>query len=1118
MRCSACHHESAAAAKVCELCGSSLGKVCPACGTANDLDHHFCNACGAAFVAGAASAEPATRLGMDETFIASPHALEGERKQITVLFADVKSSLELLTNLDPEDARRLLDPLLEQMIDAVHRYGGTVNQVLGDGIMALFGAPIAYEDHALRGCCAALRIQEGVAERNRELSRLVGMPVQVRVGLNSGEVVVRSIGSGRHLDYSAVGQATYLAARMEQVALPGTILLTSDVVSLAGGRIEVKPLGRMPIKGLKDTREVFELRAIIPGTRFAAKAERGLTQFVGRAGHLEALGLALEEAGRGRGQLVAFVGDAGVGKSRIVWELIHSERVRQWRVLTASAASYAQDTVHFLVIELLRNCFGINNGDDERAIQARVADRVRALDATLSDSVEPILALLEALPGDSPFRKLEASERRRRTLEGVKTLLVCESRSQPVMLVFEDLQWIDSASCAFLGSLVDGLPNARLLMVATLRPEPESTRPEPQSTRPDPRSVWTSRPHCSERRVDPLSSDLAQQLLDALLGEAAELQPLKDLLVERCDGNPFFLEESVRTLVEEEVLQSTPEAYRLTRSARSVQVPASVQAVLTARIDRLNLTDKELLQSAAVIGREVPSVLLQAITGNTEDEVRRGLARLCDGEFIYRVDLFPEPLHVFKHALTHEVAYGSSLRERRRILHARIVEVVERRYGDRLSDQVERLAYHAQRGEVWDKALTYLRIAGTQAYTRGALEEAIERYETALSILTGLSPSPDAKRLSIDLRLDLHAPMVTVGRAPEMVELYKHGERLARELDDDVRLGRIFERMSLLSWLGGAYQDGSDYARQALAVAAASDDAITRLNAHYFLGLHRHALGDYHGAIPCFEYVVEGRDAALAPRVIAVTTPVDVPAWSWLAFARMMAGDLVRAEIATQRAVRAAEASEFPQARVIAHTIRGVVLGYAGRASTCVASLEATIELCEKTRFVVWLAAAFSTLGLVLTRAGMAASALPHLERGVALNEKTRIRAYHSQRYSWWAEGLLRAGRLDEASARAETAIDLSRQMHERGVEAESLLVRAQVADGLGRHADAKEGFERSLALSAEIGAPLLQAHGYLGLARVLAGSGDKPASRRYGGMAETIFKETGTTPWWPES
>jgi class 3 adenylate cyclase/tetratricopeptide (TPR) repeat protein len=1100
MRCPTCHHESAAAASICEVCGGSFEVPCQVCGTLTSPAHRFCEGCGAELV-GAHVTESVPRVELGEKFLASPHALVGERKQITVLFADVKSSMELLANLDPEDARRLLDPLLEQMIDAVHRYGGTVNQVMGDGIMALFGAPIAYEDHALRGCCAALRIQEGVTSRNRELTRLVGVPVQVRVGLNSGEVVVRSIGTGRHLDYSAVGQATFMAARMEQAAAPGTILVTADVVRLAGGRIEVKPLGPVPIKGLKDSRDVFELLAIIPGTRFAAKAERGLTQLVGRAGHLEALGRAVEEARGGHGQLVALVGDAGVGKSRIVWELLQSERARGWRVLTASAKSYARDTVHVLIVELLRNCFGIKAGDDERAIRERITSRMQTL-AALDEAVDSVLALLEALPEDSAFRKLEAAERGRRTLDGAKTLLVSESRFQPLMLVLEDLHWIDSGSRVFLDSLVEALPGVPLLVVATFRPEYQST--------------WANRAHCSEHRIEPLTSDLARELLDALLGDASELRPLKVLLVERCDGNPFFLEESVRTLVEEKVLQPTPDGYRLEQSVWSVRVPASVQAVLTARIDRLNLEDKELLQSAAVIGREVPSVLLQAIAGRTEDEVRRGLARLCEGEFVYRVDQFPEPVHVFKHALTHEVAYDSMLRDRRRTLHARIVESIERRHADRLTDQVERLSHHAQRGEVWDKAIAYLRMGGAQAYARGALGEAIERYEAALAIVGRLPASADTARCSIDLRLDLHAPLVTMGRTQRIGELYRDGERLARELGDTVRLGRVLQRMSQIAWLGGHYESGAEYAREALAVASTSDDAVTRLNAHYFLGLHRHAVGDYHAAIPCFEYLVEGRDAHLAPQVIAVTTPVDVPGWSWLAFASVMAGDLGRAELAAQRAASTAEASGFPQARVIARTIEAIVRAYAGQASTCVSSIQAAVEMCERIRFFVWLAAASSTLGLVLARAGQAVSALPHLERGVKLNEQTGVRAYHAQRYSWWAEGLLRAGRLEEATAHAQTAVDLAGTMHERGVEAEALLVRALVADALGRHAEAQEGLGLSLAISTSLAAPLLQAHGHVALARVLARSGDQAEARRSRDIADAVFKETGARPWWP--
>ena len=929
--------------------------------------------------------------------------------------------------------------------------------------------------------------------------------VQIRVGLNSGEVIVRSIGSDLHLDYSAVGQATFLAARMEQVAEPGTILLTVDVLRLAGGCLEVMPLGLMPIKGLKESREVFELSAVRPGlTRFAVQAARGLTRLVGRAADLEVLGQALDRAGTGQGQVVALVGEAGVGKSRVIWELVHSELARDWRVLTASAASYARDSVHSLVIELLKHYFEIEDGDDTRAVQERVADRVHALDPQLGETVEPILALLEALPADSAFRKLDASERRRRTLEGTKALLVRASREQPLILVVEDLHWIDSASQALLDSLVEGLPAARLLLAATFRPEYQHH--------------WAGKTYYTQLRIDPLPSDVARELLDALLGAEPQLQPLKELLVARCEGNPFFLEESVRTLVEEQVLRGVPGAYQLAQSVRSARVPASVQAVLTARIDRLMPEDKALLQSAAVIGREVPHALLEAIADCGEEPLRRGLARLCSAEFVYEVDLFPEPLYVFNHALTHEVAYRGMLLDRRRTLHARIVEAIERRYADRLSDQVERLAHHALTGEAWDKAVDYLRMAGGQAYTRGALEEAIDRYDAALATLAKLPASPDTARRSIDLRLDLHAPLMTVGRTQRIGDLYPEAERLARELDDPVRLGQVLQRMSQVAWLGGRYRAGAEYARQALTMAEVSDDAVTRLNAHYFLGLHRHALGDYRGAIPCFAYLVEGPEAALSSRVISVTIPMDIPGWCWLAFASAMRGDLARAETALRRAVEAAEVSEFPQARVIARTVEAVVLAHAGRAATCVSTLERAVELCEKIGFVVWLAAGYSALGLVLTRVGRAAAALPYLERAVMINEKTGVRTYQAQRYSWWAEGLLQAGKLEEAHARAETAVEMARAMEERGVEAEAFLVRALVARALGKDADARGWFERALAASAPLEAQLLQAHGHLGLAEVLARTGEEAAARQHHEAAAGIFRESGATPWWPAS
>jgi class 3 adenylate cyclase len=570
-------------------------------------------------VASAATPEPVqapapltyTPPYLAEKILTSRSALEGERKHVTVLFADLKGSTELIEGLDPEEARQLLDPALHVMMDAVHRYEGTVNQVLGDGIMALFGAPVAHEDHAVRACYTALAMQTAIRRYAEEVRRSHGLEMQARVGLNSGEVVVRAIDSSLHMDYSAVGQTTHLAARMEQLATPGSIRLTTATLRLVEGLVQVNALGPVPVRGLTEPIEVFELvGASTIRRRLQASAARGLTRFVGRQQELMALQRALEHAGAGHGQVVAMVGEAGQGKSRLAYEFIHSHHTQSWRMLESASVSYGKATPYFPVIDLLKRYCHIEEHDDSRTIRAKVTGQLLTLDEALQDTVPALLSLLDALPEDSPFLKLDPPQRRQRTFDALKRIFLRESQEQPLLLVFEDLHWIDHETQALLDNLVESLPTARLLLLVNYRPEYQHS--------------WGSKTYYTQLRLDPLPPVSADKLLHALLGDDASLEPLKQLLIARTEGNPFFLEESVRTLVETGVLVGEPGAYHLRQALADIQVPATVQAVLAARIDHLPPEEKRLLQTAAVIGTEVPLTLLQTIAEPPEEVLQRG--------------------------------------------------------------------------------------------------------------------------------------------------------------------------------------------------------------------------------------------------------------------------------------------------------------------------------------------------------------------------------------------------------------------------------------------------------------------------------------------------------------
>jgi len=1106
MKCPQCQHENPPQAKFCLECGARVALTCTKCRSELPAGAKYCLECGEPV----ASAEPRftspesyTPKHLAEKILTSKAALEGERKQVTVLFADLKGSMELLADRDPEEARKILDPVLTLMMEAVHRYEGTVNQVMGDGIMALFGAPLAHEDHAVRACYAALRMQEAVKRYAEGVRRSEGLLAQIRVGLNSGEVVVRSIGSDLHMDYTAVGQTTHLAARLEQLAAPGTVLASGETLRLAEGYVAVKPLGPANVKGLAAAVDLYEVTgAGIARTRLQAAATRGLTRFVGRDAEVEHVRQSLEQARQGHGQLVALVGEPGVGKSRLFYEFTRSHRAHGWLVLEAGSVSYGTATPYLPVIDLLKGYFKIDARDDVRAIRAKVTGSVLTLDEALKEAVTPVLWSLEALSSDDPFLALDPPQRRQRTLEAIKRVLLRESRVQPLLLVFEDLHWIDSESQALLDALVESLPTAAVLLAVNYRPEY--------------RHGWGGKTFYRQLRIDPLRPENATELLRVLLGEDSKLQPLQRLLIERTEGNPFFLEESVRALVETRTLLGERGAYRLARAAEDVQVPATVQALLAARIDRLPPAEKGLLQTAAVIGKDVPLVLLQAIAVLPEDAVRRGLEHLQAAEFLYETRLFPDLEYTFKHALTHEVAYAALLAERRRALHARVVETIEVGFADRLAEHVEQLAHHSFRAEVWSKALRYMRQAGQKAASRSAHREAVACLDQALAALAHLPEDREALEQAIDLRFELRTSLFPLTELPRILAALAEAARMAEAIGDRRRLGQALALIGNYHYETGQSESAIAYAERALAIARALGDPELEANVTFLLGQIHYGLGNYARATDLLVQNVAALDGQPLSTYRVGPARLSVTARCFLARTLAEVGEFRQATTRAEEAITLSEDSD--EAFGLAHGCYALGLTHLRQGD-----LVRAISVLERGLGVARARAVSFLLPNLGSHLGYAQALVGRIQEGLALLEQAsdEARSTGRTRIVVWAQEMLAqvylaCGREADAAVTARDALDASRRTRARGGEARILLVLADIAArGTAPDFDKAQGLCReALDLADELGMRPLVAHCHLGLAKLYQRTGKREQAQEHLRTATTMYREMDMRFW----
>jgi DNA-binding SARP family transcriptional activator/tetratricopeptide (TPR) repeat protein len=1049
-----------------------------------------------------APSAPPTNLA--QHILASPSVLEDERKQVTVLFADLKGSMELLADRDPEDARKLLDPVLERMMQAVRRYEGTVSQVTGGGILALFGAPLAHEDHPVRACYAALTMQTLVRQYAAEARRRHGVNVQIQVGLDSGEVVVRAIGSDLHMDYTAVGPPTHRAARMQQLAGPGSILLTRSTLELVEGYVTVKPLGPMPVKGIADVVEVYELTGTSPArTRFQAFAPRGLTRFVGREAELEQLRRALTLAGDGHGQVAAIVGEPGVGKSRLVHEFIHSHRLQGWQVLEGGSVSYGKAISYLPVIALLKGYFKIEDRDDVSQMREKVTGRLLTLDHGLQPTLPAFLALLEVPVDDTSWQKLSPGQRRQRTLDAVRWVLLREADAQPLLLILEDLHWIDSETQALLDGLVESLGSGRLLLLVNYRPEYQH--------------AWGSKTYYSQVRLDMLPPESAGKLLDALLGDDPELAPLKTRLVRR--GNPAFLEEAVRILVETNALAGERGRYRLMRPIDAIEISASatVQAVLSARVDQLSPEDKRLLQIASVIGRDVPFALLQAVAELSEEALRERLESLQSAEFLYESGRYPEIAYTFKHALMHEVVYGGLLRARRRALHGRIVDAIETLYRDRLGGETERLAHHALRGELGEKAVHYLRQAGGKAATRSALPDAQAWFQQALSVIDTLPESPSTLAQAFETRLELRPVLNLLGEVRPALERLREAGTLANRLNDDRRRGQVYAILTNLHSLLGEVDEALMTGTRGLEIATKLGDLRLRILATTYLQQAHYFRGDYERVVELATDNLSVLPVDWVYEYFGATAPPSIYDRCWLVLSLAQLGRFPEAAEPAAEAIRLAEPTQHANTVGLAYRAAGMLHLMKGEWGKARSLCEQGFKVFRTANVVSQLPSALASSAWALAQLGEASEAWNQIALAEHVAERlaaTGIVGHMAWGYHALGHAALLLGRVDEARRLAGGAIAFSPR--HPGFAAHAQILLGAIATYPDRF-DAGSGelhYREALALAEPRGMRPLVAHCHLGLGNLYITTGKRGQARKHLTTATTMYREMDMLFW----
>jgi tetratricopeptide (TPR) repeat protein len=986
-----------------------------------------------------------------------------------------------------------MDGCFKILMDEIHKFEGTINQFTGDGVMALFGAPVAHEDHAQRACHAALSIHKDLEDYEEKIKKDFGVNFKLRIGLNSGPVIVGSIGDDLRMDYTAVGDTSNLASRIENMARPGTSLVSSHSHKLARDFFEFKSLGKVEIKGKKEPQEIFELiKTGEVDTRIAASEAKGLTRFVGRKNSMAAVMEAYEKAQSGSGQIVGVVGDAGVGKSRLLLEFRNRLLKGAFTYLEGRCLQYSSTIAYLPIFDILRSYFEIKEDDREPLIKKNMKEKILRLDEKLQGVLSPFHELLSLKVEDNTYQKLDPMQKREKTFEAIRDLLVRESQNRPIILVVEDLHWIDKTSEEFLSYLIEWLANTHILLILLYRPE--YTHP------------WGSKSYYNRIGLDQLTAKSSARLIQAILEGGQAVPELSELILNRAAGNPLFMEEFTHALLENGSIQRKDRKYLLVKEVSEIQVPDTIQGIIAARMDRLEDDLKKTMQVASVVGRDFAFRILQTITGMRE-ELKSYLLNLQGLEFIYEKRLFPELEYVFKHALTQEVAYNSLLQKRRKEIHEKIGRAIEELYAERIEEFYEMLAYHYSKGENSEKAYQYLKLSGIKATKNYSRWEAFRFFKEALNILTGLPENKKNKRAQIEICLLVANPTFALGFPEDSLEILQAGEKLSKELRDEKALALFLSLIGqYYAWKSGELLQAIQYTEDSFREAEKINDidlmapvGADLVTLYFWMGEYVKVTDLASKVIALIEKSQRQNDYFGKPYNVYSMLLAEQATCSW----RM--GNFEEGESLFKKGFDFALKIKDVFCLGLLELNRGWEFALKGEAKTAIEHLEESIRYCEEGQIINILVPIWIGLGLAYWLLGDLESAHKHMEKGLETQIDSGVDYDSGLFYSCSATVELDSGNVKKAQQRANEALKIAQKNHQHG-EGFVWIILGRIW-GKTDHPQIDKAEESFLK-----GIKILEELKYLG--ELYADTGQKDKALETLKKAESLYREMGMDYW----